>query len=226
MVPDPERGGPHMDTDPAQATRTDIRLSQRIIDAAIVLAEHGSWETVRLHAVAARLGVSLDDIRGVFREKEDIVEAYFDRADEAMLRAAEAPGFFDLPTRVRLHRVIMAWLEALAPHRRVTRQMIGGKLEPGHLHIQIPGLLRISRTVQWMREAAYRDASYLRRALEEVATTSIYLATFCYWMGDGSPDSTDTRRFLDRLLGIAEGASHAVFGPGARPHPPAGELGP
>jgi len=209
-----------MDSDPAQEPRTDTRLSQRIIDAAIDLAEQGSWEAVRLHAVAARLGVSLDDIRRVFREKEDIVEAYFDRADEAMLHAAETPGFLYLPTRVRLHRVIMAWLEALAPHRRVTRQMIGGKLEPGHLHIQIPGLLRISRTVQWMREAAYRDASYLRRALEEVATTSIYLATFSYWMGDGSPDSADTRRFLDRLLGIAEGASHAVFGSGSQPLPP------
>jgi len=215
-----------MDSDPAEEPRTDSRLSQRIIDAAIDLAEQGSWETVRLHAVAARLGASLDDIRGVFREKEDIVEAFFERADEAMLHAAEAPGFLDLPTRVRLHRVIMAWLEALAPHRRVTRQMIGGKLEPGHLHIQIPGLLRISRTVQWMREAAYRDASYLRRAFEEVATTSIYLATFCYWMGDGSPDSADTRRFLDRLLGIAEGVSHTVFGPGAHPYRPAGEPGP
>ena len=212
-----------MDSDPAQELRTDNRLSQRIIDAAIDLAEQDSWETVRLHAVAARLGVSLDDIRRVFREKEEIVEAFFDCADEAMLHAADALGFFDLPTRVRLHRVIMAWLEALAPHRRVTRQMIGGKLEPGHLHIQIPGLLRISRTVQWMREAAYRDTSYLRRALEEVATTSIYLMTFCYWMGDGSRDSADTRRFLDRLLGIAEGASHAVFGPGAHSHRPAGE---
>jgi AcrR family transcriptional regulator len=120
-----------MDSDPAQELRTDNRLSQRIIDAAIDLAEQDSWETVRLHAVAARLGVSLDDIRRVFREKEDIVEALFDRADEAMLYVAEAPGFLDLPTRVRLHRVIMAWLEALAPHRRVTRQMIGGKLEPG-----------------------------------------------------------------------------------------------
>jgi ubiquinone biosynthesis protein COQ9 len=215
-----------MDPDPAQDPLIDTRLSQRIIEAAIDLAEQGSWETVRLHAVAARLGVSLDDIRRLFREKEDIVEGYFDRADGAMLHAAEAPGFLDLPTRVRLHRVIMAWLEALAPHRRVTRQMITGKLEPGHLHIQIPGLLRISRTVQWMREAAYRDASYLRRALEEMATTSIYLATFCYWMGDGSRDSVDTRRFLDRLLGIAEGASHAVFGPGSHSHLPAGEPGP
>jgi AcrR family transcriptional regulator len=198
--------------DSSPDTRADPR--QRIIDTAIALAERDSWEAVRLHAVAARLGVSLDDIRQFFREKEDLVEGFFDRADQAMLRAAEAPGFLDLGTRARLHRVIMAWLDALAPHRRVTRQMIGGKLEPGHLHIQVPGLLRVSRTVQWMREAADRDASHLRRALEEVATTGIYLATFCYWMLDDSPDSIDTRRFLERLLGIAEEASHAVFGRG------------
>ncbi len=212
-----------MEADASRMSHTP--LSDRVIDAALAFAEEGSWETVRLHAVAARLGVTLDDLRRIFREKEDLVEAFFDRADEAMLHAAEAPGFVDLPTRVRLQRVIMAWLDALAPHRRVTRQMIAGKLEPGHLHIQIPGLLRISRTVQWMREAAYRDASYLRRALEEVATTSIYLATFVYWMRDGSPDSTDTRRFLERLLGIAEGASHTVFGRGAHPYLPADRAG-
>jgi len=57
---------------------------------------------VTFHAVAARLWVTLDDIRGVFREKEDVVEAFFDRADQAMLHAAEAPGFLDLTTRVRL----------------------------------------------------------------------------------------------------------------------------
>jgi AcrR family transcriptional regulator len=187
-------------------------LRERIIDAAIDLAERDSWEVVRLHAVAARLGITLDDIRCFFREKEDLVEGFFDRADQAMLRAADAPGFAALGTRARLNRVIMAWLDALAPHRRVTRQMIGGKLEPGHLHIQIPGLMRVSRTVQWMREAAYRDASHLRRALEEIATTTVYLATFCYWMWDDTPGSCDTRRFLDRELEIAEKASHAVFG--------------
>ncbi|MGH8514785.1 MAG: TetR/AcrR family transcriptional regulator, partial [Gammaproteobacteria bacterium] len=110
---------------------------------------------------------------------------------------------------------IMAWLNALASHRRVTRQMISGKFEPGHLHIQIPGIMRVSRTVQWFREAAHRDAAYVQRAFEEVATTSIYLATFCYWMHDDSPGSSTTEAFLERLLGIAERFAHATVGPSA-----------
>jgi hypothetical protein len=122
-----------------------------------------------------------------------------------MLQDAASPGHILLSRKERMHRAIMAWLDALAGHRQVTRQMILGKLEPGHFHIQLPGLMRISRTVQWMREAAGYDASFPRRAVEELAHTSIYLATFGYWMSDESPQSDRTRRFLDRQLNRANG---------------------
>ncbi|MGH8728305.1 MAG: hypothetical protein ACREV9_09140 [Burkholderiales bacterium] len=188
-------------------------LRDRIVNTAVRLAERKSWEAVRLHEVAAAAGVSLEDIRAAqFREKEDVVDAWFDRADHAMLTAAQSADFLELSTRERLQRLVMTWLGALADHRRVTRQMIYGKLEPGHLHIQIPGLMRVSRTVQWMREAARRDPAYLRRAIEETGLTTIYLMTFFRWMHDDSPGSDDTRRFLDGLLSRAETLSR-FFGP-------------
>jgi AcrR family transcriptional regulator len=157
-----------------------------------------------LHDVAASLQLDLDDVRAHFREKEDIVDAWFDRADAAMLAAAGVAGFADLPARARLHRLIMAWLAALSPRRRVTRQMICGKLEPGHVHYQFAGLLRVSRTVQWLREAAHRDAVLPWRAIEESGLTAIYLAAFFYWMRDESESAARTSGFLDRLLQQAE----------------------
>ncbi len=190
---------------------TDNDLLDKIVDAAIELGEQRSWEAVRLHDVAAALGITLDEVRRYFREKEDVVDAWFDRADSAMLKEAEAPDFLDLTPRQRLHRLIMTWLGALAPHRKVTRQIIYGKLEPGHIHIQIPGLMRISRTVQWMREAARRDATYVRRALEETGLTTIYLMTFFYWMNDDSSGSASTSRFLDGCLSMAERLDRAVY---------------
>lgn len=190
---------------------TQVNAPDRIINAALHLGEQKSWEAVRLYDVAAALGITLDEVRRYFREKEDLVDAWFDRADSAMLREAEAPGFSELAPRQRLHRLIMTWLDALASHRKVTRQMIYGKLEPGHIHIQIPGLMRISRTVQWIREAAGRDATYARRALEETGLTSIYLTTFFYWMNDDSPGSAHTSRFLDRCLALAEGLDRALY---------------
>lgn len=188
----------------------DIR--DEIIGTAIELAERSSWEAVRLFDVAAEMKISLDDIRLHFREKEDLVDAWFDRADSAMLKLSEDEGFLALPYQERMNNLIMMWLDALSAHRHVTRQMIGAKLEPGHLHIQIPAIMRVSRTVQWVREAAQRDATYVRRALEETALTTIYLATFVYWMNDTSTDSQNTRDFLRHKLQIAETLDRAVYG--------------
>lgn len=176
----------------------------RILDAALDLAGRKSWEAVRLHDVAAELQMSLNEVRAEFREKEELTDAWFDRADAAMLQEAAVPGFPGLSPRERLHRLIMAWLMAQASQRRVTRQMICGKFEPGHIHYQYAGLLRVSRTVQWLREAAQRDAMLPWRAIEETVLTSIYLATFFYWMRDDSEQATRTSTFLDKLLSQAE----------------------
>ena len=187
-------------------------IHEAIVDAAIVLAERSSWEAVRLYDVAAELNITLDDIRPHFREKEDLVDAWFDRADSIMLKVSEDADFIALTHQERICRLIMAWLDALSAHRKVTRQMIGAKLEPGHLHIQIPAIMRVSRTVQWVREAAQRDATFVRRALEETGLTTIYLATFVYWMNDVSEDSQNTREFLLHKLQIAETLDHVVYG--------------
>lgn len=196
--------------------------AKRILDTAMELAEHRHWEAVRLYDVAEALDVTLDDIRVHYREKEGLVEAWFDRADSAMLQSSTDPEFLELSVRERLHRVIMTWLDTLAPHRRVTRQMILNKLEPGHLHVQIPAVMRISRTVQWFREAAQRDATFLRRAMEETALTSIYLTTFTCWMWDTSQNAEKTRRLLDKLLGLAKPftCSHVRGGKQARADAP------
>lgn len=180
-----------------------VPTPEAIVDAALALAERTSWEAVRLHEVAAALGATLNDVRVHFREKEDIVDAWFDRADAAMLDDAARADYSSLAPDARLERSIMAWLAALAPYRRVTRQMIANKLEPGHAHYQLDGLLRVSRTVQWLREAAGRKSVLPWRAVEEVAVTSIYLATFLAWMYDETPDAVRSRAFLRRQLARA-----------------------
>ena len=117
-------------------------LPQQIVDTALELAQARSWEAVRLHDIASALGITLDQVRAYYSEKEDLVDAWFDRADKAMLEATASLEFLQLSTRERLQWAIMSWLDALASHQRVTREMILGKLEPGHLHIQIPEIGR------------------------------------------------------------------------------------
>ena len=181
------------------------RLTQdQIIDATLALASEREWESLRLFDVAEALDATLDDIRVHFREKDELIDAWFDRADQAMLQRGAGTAFLELDFRGRLTEALFAWFELLAPHRRVARQMMAHKLEIGHLHVQFAGLLRVSRTVQWWREAAQMDAAHMWRAIEETALTTIYLKTFSFWLFDSSTNSQMTRDFLNFQLGIAE----------------------
>lgn len=200
--------------------RREVR--DRILDAALDIAETKGWEAVRLADAAETAGAALADVPAWFREKDELIGAWFDRADRALLADAAQPQFRDLPYRARLHRAAMTWLRTLAPHRRVTRQMVLARLEPGHLQLQYRALSGISRTVQWLREAAGGESRYLRRALEETALTAAFLTTFTFWLWDDSADAVRTSRLLDRLLGGAACCtSTARRGRGARAAPAA-----
>jgi len=178
-------------------------LEQAIVDTALSLAADKDWESVRLYQVAAELHISLDEIRLHFREKEDIIDAWFDRADQAMMQTCETEYFGNISTSEKLHRLLMNWLAALQQHRRITRQMIFGKLEPGHIHYQVKDMLRVSRTVQWLREAAGMSSTLPGRAIEETALTALYLVTFTKWMFDETKESQSTNRFLKNRLDSA-----------------------
>lgn len=179
-------------------------LRQRILDAALELGERHGWDAVHLHDIAQALSIEVADIQPHYDQKDAIAEAWFDRADAALLAAPQAPGWHELPVRERLQRAIFAWLDALAPHRRLTAQMLRYKLQPEHIHLQALGLTRISRTVQWIREAALLPSVGWRRELEEAALTAIYLTTFAHWLNDDSPGAERTRALLERLLAGAE----------------------
>lgn len=174
--------------------------AKTILETALRLADERSWERLRLHDIASELGISLAQIQQHYRQKDDLVEAWYDLADANMLKAAELERFSALDKRARLHSLIMAWLDTLATHKQVSRDMLLYKLEPAHIHLQLLGILRISRTVQWFLEAAHSSTSHLRRILEETGLTSIYLLTFCYWMQDSSAQQQASRDFLWRKL--------------------------
>jgi AcrR family transcriptional regulator len=185
----------------------DSELAARILDTALDLGERHGWDALHLYEIAQELGVSVADIGRCYDQKDALAEAWFDRADAALLAVPQTAGWMELAERERLAAAILAWLDALAAHRRLTAQMLRYKLQFDHLHLQALGLTRISRTVQWIREAARLPAAGWRRELQEVALTGIYLSTFAHWLRDDSPDAVRTRTFLDQLLALAERAA-------------------
>lgn len=182
------------------ATARTVDPAERILDACLAEAARGGWAGLRLNRVADALGLPLVEVYRHYRDADAVAEAWLSRADRAMLAAASAPGFARRTPRDRLERTLFAWLSALAPHRKVARDVLLGKLYPGHPHHLLALVFRLSRTVQWWREAARLDAPPPQRQAEEIGLTAIFAATLACWAADPSPDQAATRALLGRAL--------------------------
>lgn len=184
-----------------------------IVEVALQLAERSSWDRIHLYEVAREMGVSLADIHRHFPNKDALAEAWFDLADAALLRLAQTPGWLQLPQRKRLQFAYAAWLDALSGHRRVTREMIGYRLQPEHVHLQVRGVLRVSDTVQWIREVAMLPEVGWRREAAETVLTTIFLTVFARWLFDESPGGRSTEVLLRRLLNAADFGARLLVPP-------------
>jgi AcrR family transcriptional regulator len=178
-------------------------LASAIVETALDLAEELGWGAVRLHEVAARLKIPMSELLAHYRDKDAIADAWFERASAAML-AAPPSGFDKQRPEARLHFLMMRWFDALAGHREVTGQMLREKLYPSHPHHWVPMIFNLSRTVQWLRDAAQLEAKGRRRQVEEVGLSALLLATLWVWLNDETTDQTHTREYLTRRLDRAD----------------------
>ncbi len=176
---------------------------RRIVDAALDLAEADGWQAVGFNRLSDRLGIELVALRRRFRDQDAIADAWFRRGLDAMLAKTPA-GFRHMPARRRLETLLLRWFDALAPHRRVTAEMLAGKLWPFHPHHYVPMVFNLSRLIQWLRDAAGLTAQGPRRQAEEIGLTLVFLATLARWCRDDSDGQARTREFLAARLDRAD----------------------
>ncbi|MCE8036997.1 hypothetical protein [Halomonas sp. MCCC 1A11062] len=172
-----------------------------VVDEAVRQAEERGWQAVRLSEVARNLELPMSVVLERFRDMDAVANAWFQRGWRAML--AEKPETFDdWPERVRIEHCLQAWFDTFAAHRQVTVQMLRTKAHLPHPHTWVPLVFDLSRTVQWLREAARLEARYgTRRAqLEEVVLTSLFVAALAVWARDTSEGQRKTRQFIDKRL--------------------------
>ena len=171
-----------------------------ILDTALALAEDRGWERLQLYEVADALGIGLDAVARHYPDKDALVDAWFARAERAMLARARDEDLTALLPGERLEELLVAWLGALEKHHGLARQMLLYKLEPGHLHLQLGGLHSLSRLVQWWRAGARLRGVWLNRIGQECLLSGLFLSTFRHWLRRPDPGLTDTRRYLRRRL--------------------------
>lgn len=186
-------------------------LESRMVDAAMERARAVGWGNVRLHDVADAVDRSLADVRRRFRDLDAVADAWFARADAAMLTVRDRRGFAALTPRERLSAVMWRWLESQSAYRDVVRDMLAARLYPGHPHHNVALVLALSRTVQWIREAAHLDGTGRRRQVEEIGLSALFVATVALWLRDASDGQARTRLFLERALSGADRSMAALF---------------
>jgi AcrR family transcriptional regulator len=199
----------------------DSDMAAEILETCLDLVEESRWDALRLRQVAARLGIPLGAVLHHYRDLDAVADAWFRRAWDAML-APPPDGFAALPAPERIYQVTMRWFDALVAHRAVTGQMLRTKLYPSHPHHWVPMVFNLSRTIHWLREAAFLDAGGRQRQLEEIGLTAIFLATLNDWLRDETPGQERTRAALRRRLSradrvMARACSLAKARPGLRP---------
>lgn len=179
-------------------------LRERIIDAAVELADEAGWPALRLRLVAARLGVGLAEIRAQYADLDAVANAWLGRADDAMLAVAGRAELAEAPPPERIAAALIAWFTALGGRRRMLGSILAYKLQPSHIHLQAALVVATSRRVQWLREAARLDATGRQKSLEESGLTLLFAATVLRWLNDSSENFERTQGFIARRLALAD----------------------
>ena len=154
-------------------------IEQRVVDAALALGTEVGWEQVRLSMIADRIRLPLAEIGRRFRDVDAVANAWFARARLAML-ALSTEDFAGRPADERIALAFGAWLDSLAPHRRVAAEVLRNKLYPSHPHHWVQLVFDLSRLVHDLLDVARVPGSGRLRQAQEIGLTAITLLT---WSG-------------------------------------------
>lgn len=181
----------------------------KIVAAAMRLAPVKGWRDLSLADIAAEAGVSLNELRGEFQAKTQILAAFTRMIDDAVLAKRQAAGEA-ATSRDRLFDIVMSRFDALAPYkdgiRAIARDL---RFSPGAALAQLGPVLY---SQYWMLAAAGIPAEGMRGLLRVKAMTALYGRVFSIWLEDDDPGMARTMAALDRRLRQAEEAKRRIQG--------------
>jgi AcrR family transcriptional regulator len=168
----------------------------RIIAAAMRLAEARGWNELTLFEIAAEAGLSLNDLRGLFKTKAEILAGFTRAVDDEVVRRI-APGAQDVP-RDRLFDVLLTRFEVLAPYKTALRRIYEDlRMRPGAAAMQLGCA---ARSQYWMLQAAGINAEGSSGLIRVKGLLAVYANVFPVWLQDDDPGMARTMAALDRRL--------------------------
>src|SRR5271166_1449639 len=163
-------------------------VRERIIAAALRLAETRGWRDLSLGEIAAEAGVPLVEFRKEFQSKGQILSAFSRAVDLAVIEKFPAPG--PDVARDRLFDVLLTRFEVMQPYRASIRRIrddVGSSLG-GSLAQMQPAL----KSQYWMLAAAGISGEGGTGFLRVRGVLSVYARVFSIWLEDDDPGMART----------------------------------
>jgi ubiquinone biosynthesis protein COQ9 len=168
----------------------------RIIAAALRLAEKQGWRDLSLGEVAGEAGIPLVEMRKDFQSKGQILAAFSRSVDQAVLEKFAAPGA-DVP-RDRLFDVLLTRFEIMQPYKAAIRRIrddLGASF--GEALAQMRPALK---SQYWMLAAAGISGEGGTGFVRVQGLLAVYSRVFSIWIDDEDPGMARTMAALDSRL--------------------------
>ncbi len=173
------------------------KTKQKILASFLDLVGTRGWTGFGMSDLATEAGVRLSVLRAEFPGKTACLRAFLSEIDQQVLDGIDAE-MADQPPRERLFDVLMARLDALAPHKPALRAMKRAALADPTLALKINR--EAVTSARWMLTAAGIPASGPRAAVMAQGLALAFARVVDVWLDDEDPGLARTMSALDRQL--------------------------
>jgi ubiquinone biosynthesis protein COQ9 len=178
----------------------------RIVAAALRLAETRAWRDLSLSEIASEAAVPLAQMLKEFQSKGQILAAFSRAVDQAVVEKFPAPAA-DVP-RDRLFDVLLTRFEIMQPYKATIRRIrddLGASF--GEALAQMGPALK---SQYWMLAAAGISGEGGTGFLRVQGLLGLYGRVFSTWLGDDDPGMARTMAALDRRLRRGEAVMRRI----------------
>jgi ubiquinone biosynthesis protein COQ9 len=161
-------------------------------------AAFDGWGEKALAAAAAALGIPAGRARLAYPQgAAQMVDAWFDWIDRAMLEAFPPETVAAMKIRDRIRALLLFRFQALAPHREALRRALALLALPGNA---LTGAGLAWRSADRIWRLAGDTASDFNHYSKRAILIGVYGSTSLVFLDDAGEDMAETRAFLDRRI--------------------------
>jgi AcrR family transcriptional regulator len=189
----------------AMPTPRGERTRERILDTALRLFHERGWRDTTMRAIAAEAGVSVGNAYYYFASKESLIQAIYAQSHDEHAAASEPVLAREKSFAARLHGLMKAKLDTLAPYHRFAGVLFATASDPAsplNPWSEASEPVRARSRELFARTLEGCDAGVpkaLRAELPELLWT-YHMGIILFWVHDRSPGCAASYRLAERTV--------------------------